>query len=123
MAQSILVVEDEEYIRDLYKRQLEIAGYAVDVAINGKQALDMIAKTPYEVILLDVMMPELTGIDVLKKIDLKKNNPTLKVVMLTNLGQDDIIKQAFELGAAGYLIKLSINPNNLVDEVKKFIKS
>src|SRR3989344_447167 len=118
MAQSILVVEDEEYIRDLYKRQLEIAGYAVDVAINGKQALDMIAKTPYEVILLDVMMPELTGIDVLKKIDLKKNNPTLKVVMLTNLGQDDIIKQAFELGAAGYLIKLSINPNNLVDEVK-----
>ena len=76
----------------------------------------------YDLILLDIMLPKMDGLEVLKKLKEKppneKNGP---VVLLTNLGQDSIIKKGFELGASGYLIKSSMNPDQVLSEVKVFL--
>lgn len=114
----ILLVEDEDYIRDLYKRQLDGAGLTTDAAANGQEAFAAITKTKYDLILLDIMLPDTNGLQILKEV---KQNPAIKntpVVLLTNLGQDVIIKEGFELGAEGYLIKASLTPSQVVQEVK-----
>lgn len=114
----ILLVEDEDYIRDLYKRQLDAAGILTDAAANGQEAFAAITKSHYDLILLDIMLPDTNGLQILKEV---KQNPAIKmtpVVLLTNLGQDVIIKEGFELGAEGYLIKASLTPSQVVQEVK-----
>lgn len=122
MLGRILLIEDEEYIRDLYKRQLNLAGFQTDAAPNGKEGLELVHKYPYNLLLLDIMLPDLNGLQILKEV---KQNPQTKfipVVLLTNLGQDIVIKEGFELGAEGYLIKSAYTPNQIVEEVKNFLQ-
>lgn len=115
---KVLLVEDEDYIRDLYKRQLDQAGLQTDACATGQEGLSAIASNHYDLILLDIMLPDTNGLQILKEV---KQNPSTKattVVLLTNLGQDVIIKEGFELGAEGYLIKASLTPSQVVQEVK-----
>jgi DNA-binding response OmpR family regulator len=115
---KILLIEDEDYIRDLYKRQLDQAGLHTDAFATGQEGLSAVAANHYDLILLDIMLPDTNGLQILKEV---KQNPATKattVVLLTNLGQDVIIKEGFELGAEGYLIKASLTPNQVVQEVK-----
>lgn len=115
---KILLIEDEDYIRDLYKRQLDQAGLVTDAFATGQEGLSAVAANHYDLILLDIMLPDTNGLQILKEV---KQNPSTKattVVLLTNLGQDVIIKEGFELGAEGYLIKASLTPNQVVQEVK-----
>ncbi len=119
----IILVEDEDSIRDLYKRQLDLAGFATDAFANGKGGLDALAQpqNKYLIALLDIMLPDINGLQILKEI---KQNPAIKnmpVILLTNLGQDVIIKEGFELGAEGYLIKASYTPDQIVQELKNFL--
>jgi CheY-like chemotaxis protein len=119
----VLLIEDEDYIRDLYKRQLDMDGLPTDAFGTGREGLDAVKKTPYNLILLDIMLPDLNGLQILKEV---KNNPQTKaipVVLLTNLGQDTVIKEGFELGAEGYLIKSSYTPNQIVQEVRKVLEA
>lgn len=121
MPPKTLIIEDEQFIRDIYKRQLEKAGIAVDGFGNGTEGLQAISQNKYDIILLDIMLPDLNGLEILKQI---KQNPSLKnipVIMLTNLGQDEVIKEGFALGAQGYFIKASYTPDQIVQEVKKVL--
>lgn len=118
---KILLVEDEFSISELYKIILEKAGFEVFLAGDGEKGYEQAKKLP-DLILLDVMLPKINGIMLLKKLkrdDLTKNIP---VVLLTNLGQGEIIRTAFENGAAGYYLKLSLNPDSLVETVNIFIQ-
>ncbi len=117
---TVLIIEDDLFISDLYKRTLSQEGFSVLTALDGMQGVELASQKP-DIILLDIMMPKMHGIDVLKKL---RENPTtqnIPVVLLTNLGNESIIKQAFKLGARGYFLKLKISPYELVDEVKQFI--
>lgn len=121
MNKKLLLVEDEEYIRDLYKRQLDLAGLMTDAFGMGKDGLAAAEKNPYDLILLDIMLPDINGLQILQKI---KQNPSAKstpVVLLTNLGQDAVIKQGFELGADGYLVKAAYTPDQIVQEIKNIL--
>lgn len=121
MPPKTLIIEDEQFIRDIYKRQLEKAGITVDGFGNGAEGLQAISQNKYDIILLDIMLPDLNGLEILKQI---KQNPSLKnipVIMLTNLGQDEVIKEGFALGAQGYFIKASYTPDQIVQEVKKVL--
>lgn len=118
--QKILIVEDEPDILALYTHTLTTAGFTVDQAANGVQALTKIKSTTYDLILLDLMLPEKDGVTLLKEL---KADPTLKsqpVYILTNLGQDSVIKDCFALGAVGFIIKSQIQPADLVKEVTTF---
>lgn len=122
MNKKILLVEDEEYIRDLYKRQLELEGLMTDAFGKGEEGLAAAKQNPYDLILLDIMLPDINGLQILQQ--LKQNEPTkdIPVVLLTNLGQDAVIKQGFELGAEGYLVKTAYTPNQIVQEIKNIIE-
>jgi two-component system, OmpR family, alkaline phosphatase synthesis response regulator PhoP len=119
---KILIVEDEKFIRDLYILVFTRAGYDVDVAVDGEEAVNTVrSNVSFDIILLDIMLPKMNGMDVLKIIR-DKNAPSVKtpVFLISNLGQDDIMKEAFSLGADGYLLKAQLTPTDVVAAVESF---
>jgi DNA-binding response OmpR family regulator len=120
MASKLLVVEDDEFLSEMYKELLTDEGYDVGVARDGQQGFDMASQGGYDLILLDIMLPKKDGLQILKELQEKKvkNGP---VVLLTNLGQDSIVKDGLKSGAAGYLIKSSMTPDQVLHEVHVFL--
>jgi CheY-like chemotaxis protein len=120
--QRILVVEDDLFLRELYADILSGEGYRVDSAQDGKIALEKMKYGGYDLVLLDIIMPVMDGISVMKQL---QNNPPLApnkcVVFLTNLDKDEEIKTALQLGN-GYLIKSQITPRSLADEIKIYLQ-
>jgi heavy metal response regulator len=98
-----LVVEDEQRIADFLKRGLESAGYAVDTAGDGKSAIDMVHATDYDLIILDMMLPDIDGLKVLERIRNRKASPP--VLILSARGSVDDRVKGLELGADDYLVK------------------
>lgn len=120
---SILIIEDDYYIRDIYQRTFTKGGYTVDIAADGQQGLDKSQKTKFDLILLDIMLPHVTGIDVLRSIRTSGAiNHETPVYLITNLGQEDIIKEAFTIGADGYLIKSQLRPQEILHEIDVFFE-
>lgn len=115
---KILLVEDEDFIRELYVRQLTNAGFSVKFAVDGQSGLDMLRSETFDLLLLDIMLPGMNGLQLLR--EFKTQNPSSKMItiLLTNLGQEAVIKEGFELGAQAYLIKASYTPDQVVNEVK-----
>jgi two-component system chemotaxis response regulator CheY len=104
MKNRILIVDDSFYMRTMLKNMLTDAGYeVVGEAANGQQALEMSAATNPDLITLDVILPDNTGLDVLKGI--RQVNPTVKVVMCSAVGQEVIVNEALESGASAYIVK------------------
>jgi DNA-binding response OmpR family regulator len=118
---KILVVDDEAPVREIYNKEFTKSGFKVIVAVDGEEGLLKAGTETPNLILLDVMMPKMSGLDVLK--DLKKNKLTkdIPVLLLTNLGEERIIKEGFSLGAEGYLLKVSYTPAQVVEECRKFL--
>src|SRR5258708_2340488 len=118
---KILIAEDDFFIRDIYSKVFSLSGYDVAVAVDGMDALEKIKATHYDMILLDIMMPRMTGIDVLKNIRMlntpAKNTP---VFIITNLGQQNVIEEAFKLGMDGYILKSQVTPQQIVGEINNF---
>ena len=122
MAQKILVVEDDQFLRELYNQLLTEEGYEVDLAADGEEGLSKISKGGYDLVLLDIMLPKMDGLEILRRYKKQPSEkPNGSVVLLTNLGQDSIIKEGFNLGASGYLIKSSMNPDQVLSEVRVFL--
>jgi len=118
---KVLIVEDDFYIRDIYSKNFAQGGYIVEVASDGEEAIEKAKSSSFDIILLDIMLPKITGLDVLRNyrddVSNVKNTP---VFMITNLGQEDIIKEAFKIGADGYLIKAQLTPKDIVREINNF---
>lgn len=115
---KILLVEDEDFIRELYVRQLSKAGFLVKSTIDGQSGLEILKNETFDLLLLDIMLPGMNGLQLLR--EFKTQNPTspMITILLTNLGQEAVIKEGFELGAQAYLIKASYTPDQVVNEVK-----
>jgi CheY-like chemotaxis protein len=121
-SKKILVVEDELYLRELYLDILKGEGYQVTDAADGEKAYEEITKGGYDLVLLDIMLPKMDGLTILKKIkDAPSSNPNKGIVMLTNLGHDSAISQAISLGARGYMIKSDYTPEELLKEVQHYL--
>ena len=118
----ILVVEDDFFVRDLYTRELTREGFEVSTAEDGAEGLLQATEEKPDLILLDIMLPKMSGLDVLKTLQEKEETKGIPVVLLTNLGQDSVIREGFTLGAIGYLIKAAHTPTQIIEEVKKFLK-
>ncbi len=122
MEKKILLAEDDEFLRQLYNDVLIAEGYTVETAIDGEQALTKVSAGGWDLVLLDIIMPKLSGLDVIKK---AKELPTPAtpnkcIIFLTNLDKGEEIKEALLLGN-GYLIKSQITPGDLVKEVKLYL--
>lgn len=123
MAKKILIVDDDAYLRDLYEEVLKEAGYEVITAVDGEEGAGKLQAGGFDLTLLDVMMPKLDGLGVLKK--LQETPPAIPngpVLLLTNLAQDPIITEATQLGAKSYIIKADITPDQLIEKVKEYLQ-
>lgn len=121
MADKILIIEDDYFIRELYERQLKKRGYDVVAAADGAEGLVKAAEVTPNLILLDIMLPKLNGLDLLGTLKAKPETKDIPVVLLTNLGQESVIKEGFKLGAKGYLIKSAYTPEQIISEVESFL--
>lgn len=120
--ERILVIEDDQFLLELYDELLKDEGYIVDLAKDGEEGLNKFLEGGYDLVLLDIMLPKIDGLEILRKAqDKKPKKENGSVVLLTNLGQDSIIKEGFSLGATGYLVKSAMNPDQVLKEIKIFL--
>ncbi|MBA3758114.1 response regulator [Candidatus Saccharibacteria bacterium] len=105
-----------------YRIILEKNGHKVEATTNGQEALDAVKRFKPKVILLDLLMPKMGGIEFLRKYDAIKLNKNVKVVVLTNLGKEESIQEAMDLGAYKYIIKAHSSPGDLANLVNHLIK-
>lgn len=113
---KVLCIEDEHFISELYVRALTKAGYDVTVEVDGQKGLALAQTDQYDIILLDLMIPTITGIEVLRRLRDPGQTPQLhaKVIITTNLEQREDIRADIERQADGYLVKADITPRELV---------
>lgn len=116
---TILVIEDDRFIGEMYVRSLKKAGYDVDWMVGGNDGLIAARNKEYDLILLDVMLPERRGNEILGALRSPKGDliPSTKVIVLTNFEQDDESRMAMEHNADAYLIKAEITPKKLLDVI------
>jgi DNA-binding response OmpR family regulator len=113
---TILVVEDDRFIGEMYVRSLKNANYKVDWVVSGAEGLKMATEKTYDLILLDIMLPEKQGGDVLAALRGTEDKiPKSRVIVLTNFDQDDQSRAAMQAKADGYLIKADITPRKLLE--------
>jgi len=119
----ILLVEDDEFLRDICKRKLEIEGFNVSVAVDGTQALKKIEEEDPQMILLDVILPGLDGFEILKTIKANPARAKTPVIMLTNLGQTSEVEKGLSLGADEYIVKAHFTIAEIIEKIKTVMKN
>jgi len=117
----VLCIEDELFISELYTRALTKAGYQVDVQLDGQKGMAAAQTDAYDIILLDLMIPSITGIEVLRTLRDPAKTPKMhaKIIVTTNLEQRKDIRADIEQQADGYLVKAEITPRELVEFLNK----
>ena len=119
MAKKILVIEDDKFLRKVIKKKLLKEEYTVIEAIDGEAGIRALKTEKPDLILLDLVLPEIDGFEVLAKI---KKNPTtskIPVIILSNLGQREDVQKGLELGAVDYLIKSHFNPGEIITRIER----
>jgi len=118
---KILCIEDDHFIADIYVRSLKKAGYDVETITNGAEALSAIKQTVYDVILLDLMLPDKSGVEILEELRGKNPDalPLTKIIVTTNFDEPAEDRTRLEQLADGYLIKADVTPSKLVEIINE----
>jgi len=122
---TILIIEDDRFIGEMYVRSLRKEGYEVDWMVDGNDGLIAARNKPYDAMLLDVMLPERRGTDILDALRGGSEDliPHTKVIVLTNFEQDEESRAAMQRNADAYLIKAEITPRKLIDILRNLDQS
>lgn len=119
---TILTIEDDRFIGEMYARSLRGAGYEVDWVVTGEDGLNAALNKEYDLILLDIMLPERQGPEILEKLRGAYDKiPNSRVLILTNYDQDDESRLAIQSKADGYLIKADITPRRLLEIIDQML--
>ncbi len=116
---NIAIIEDDQAISQMYRFKFEAEGYNVETAENGKLGLELAEKMKPDIILLDLMMPEMTGDEMLEKMRATPWGGKVKVIILTNVGEQEIPEKIKQLGVSGVILKANMTPRQVADLVKK----
>ncbi|MEA3464118.1 MAG: response regulator [Patescibacteria group bacterium] len=116
---KILIIEDEEYLSDIYKIKFEQEGYQVIIAYDGEAGIKLAISRQPDLILLDLVMPKMDGYQVLKKLKSENKTRDIKIYILSNLAQNSEIGKGFNNGANGYFVKANLTPSQLVENIKE----
>lgn len=117
----ILIIEDDTFLVKTYQLMLEREGFIISVATDGKVAMAMLLKPPADLVLLDLMLPQVSGFEVLSAIQKDAKWKRVPIIILTNLGQAEDIDRGRELGVAKYIIKAHAKIADIVKEVKAIV--
>ncbi len=115
----VLLVEDDELIREVYSIKLEMAGFEVATAENGLKAIEQVQEQTPDVVLLDMMMPVMGGLDFLRAVKLPQSYPELDVIIFSNISSPQQANEALALGARQYLKKSDYTPDQLAQYLAK----
>src|SRR3989344_4248536 len=121
MSKILLIIEDDPYVRRVYERLFKFSGYEVEFAENGRVGLKRAKILIPELILLDILLPDMNGLEILAELKKDPEVSSVPVIMLTNLGDDQTIRKATELNADGYIVKSSAPPEKLLKMVDKYL--
>ncbi len=121
-AKKILLVEDEQLIREMYTEKFSDAGYQVLEAEDGLSGFELAKKEQPDVILLDIILPQMDGFTVLEKLKKEPKTKKIPVFFLTNLKQDEDVEKGKKLGAIDYLVKSSLTPAQVLNILDNFFK-
>ncbi len=119
---KILLVEDEPMLSNVYEIKLEKSGFDVIKAGNGNEGFSLAVTELPQLILLDILMPDIDGYGMLKKLKAEGITKNIQVVIFSNLSQKEEIEKGLRLGARDFIIKTSITPSELVAKVKEYLK-
>lgn len=119
--ETILIVEDEQNLLKLLELTFKSHGYKVIKAINGAEAYSTAVKESPNLILLDILLPGESGLEVLKKLKEEEKTKDIPVVMLTNFSEPDMMDQAKRLGAKDYLIKSNNDPSTVLEKIQRYL--
>lgn len=120
---KILLVDDDVFLRDMYATKFGELGHLVTTAETGERALELIGESPFDVVLLDMIMPGMSGVELLQKISERKPEPMPICIVLSNQGGSEEIEAAQKAGAKGYIIKAELIPSEVVAEVTKLVSN
>lgn len=120
---KILLVEDDPFLSSIYKEKLEREGFEVEVAESGRKAIEELPEKNYSLLILDLVLPDIDGWEVLEKVNelKKKNLKDLKIVILSNLADKEIEKKSLSFGVDSFLLKAKFTPSEVVKEIKKLL--
>jgi len=116
---KIAIIEDDTALADMYKLKLESAGLEVMVAYDGKVGLEMVKDTAFDLVLLDLMLPTLTGSEVLAEYRKTSQGKDTKVIILTNISEYEAPDELYELGILRYMVKANYTPSKVVVVVQE----
>ncbi|NLT66432.1 MAG: response regulator [Acidobacteria bacterium] len=119
----VLLIEDDQFLRRACEVSLKKRGFTVMTAVDGEEGLQQARTATPDIILLDMLMPKLSGLDTLKRLKNDERTQRIPVVILSNSAAESNIQKASELGAAGYIVKASISLRELGDRVVSYIHS
>ncbi|MEX0877645.1 MAG: response regulator [Candidatus Spechtbacterales bacterium] len=121
MTKKILLVEDDPFLSEIYITKFEESGYVVEVADDGEKGLQKLKESKPDLALLDIILPKMTGLEILEQMQKDESLKRIPVIVLSNMGSDEDTNKAIELGAAGYLIKSQYTPSEVVAKVEEVI--
>jgi DNA-binding response OmpR family regulator len=123
VATKILLIEDDPFILKMYETKFRLEKLETKIAENGQKGLDLLEDFDPDIILLDLMMPEKDGFEVLRELRTNPKWQKLPVIVLSNISQELDIEKARELGATDYFVKTSLTPAQVVDKIKEVLKT
>lgn len=119
---KVLIIDDDESLSAIFETALEKGGLQTVLALNGKTGLDKAKSEKPNLILLDQVLPDISGNEILKTLQADSETQNIPVIILSNFSQEELVKEAIENGAKDYLFKYQIEPLDLVDKVKQALK-
>ncbi len=118
---TILIVDDEQQAIDVFHAALTAAGYEVVVAQNAKNAIDLSKSQKFDLAIVDEMMPDMSGNDLIVNLRKEPATTALPIIVLTNYNDDALVKTALAAGANDYILKYKMVPEDLAEKVKKLV--
>jgi len=118
---QVLIIEDDPLLIKMYKTKLINEGFEVLTASDGQEGLEMALKSAPQAIILDIMMPKLSGLDMLKQLRADSAGSKIPVIVISNLSQENEAEEARRLGAKEYLVKANFTPKEVIEKVKQYL--
>lgn len=120
---KILIIEDDLFLSSIYVTKIEKSGYETLVCEDGEKGWELVQKEKPDLVLLDILLPKISGFDILKKMKATPELKDIPVILLTNLRRESEVEEGLKLGAVDYLIKAHFTPVEVIRKIEKVLKS
>ena len=122
MAKTILIIEDDKFLRELIAQKLFKEGYNIIEAIDGEEGIKKVKEEKPDLVLLDLILPGIDGFEVLSQIKEDPSLAQIPVIILSNLGQKEDVEKGLKLGAIDFLIKAHFTPGEIIEKINSALK-